>query len=132
MRAYGRIGDNTVGRQLPSLLIKTVVADAHQEHEIERRPVPHEPFWVGRIGLRLLAAEFQILDSSGLVLLRPTEKDEMIAGLRPFCWLVWFIVRACWYVQQRIERKRRPEQRFTSTQLHTEPAAISCHSRSSQ
>jgi len=94
MRAYGRIGDNAVGRQLTSLLIKAVVADADQEHEIERRPVPHEPLRIGRISLQFLAAEFQILDSSGLVLLRPTEKNEMIAGLRPFCCLVWLIVRA--------------------------------------
>ena len=62
MCAYGRIGDNAVGSQLPSLLIKTVVADARQDHEIERRPVPHEPLGIGRIGLQLLAAEFQILD----------------------------------------------------------------------
>ena len=62
MCAYGRIGDNAVGSQLPSLLIKTVVADARQEHEVERRPVPHEPLRIGRIGLQLLAAEFQILE----------------------------------------------------------------------
>src|ERR1700677_815065 len=103
MRAYGRIGDNAVGGQLTSLLIKAVVADADQEHEIERRPVPHEPLRIGRISLQFLAAEFQILDSSGLVLLRPTEKNEMIAGLRPFCCLVWLIVRACRNVQQRRE-----------------------------
>src|ERR1700759_1547210 len=103
MRAYGGMGDNPVGRQLPSLLIKTVVADARQEHEVERRPVPYEPLRIGRIGLQLLAAEFQILDSGGLVLLWPTEKDEMITGLRPFFCLVWLIVRACRNVQQRRE-----------------------------
>jgi len=101
MRAYGRIGDNAIGGQLAGLLVKTVNADADQEQEIERRPVAHEPLRVGRIGLHLLAVEFQILDSSGLVLFRPTEKNKMIAGLRPFFRLVWLIVRARWDVQQR-------------------------------
>ena len=44
MRAYGRIGDNAIGRQLAGLLVKTVVADADQEQEIERRPVAQSPF----------------------------------------------------------------------------------------
>src|SRR5580692_5882521 len=107
MRAYGRIGDNALGRQLTSLLIKSVVADARQEHEIERRAVAHKPLRIGRIGLQLLAAEFQILDSSRLVLLRPTEKDEMIAGLRPLGCLVWLIFCARPDVQQGREGKRR-------------------------
>jgi hypothetical protein len=55
----------------------------------------------------LLAAEFQILDSSGLVLLGPTEKDEMIAALRPFFCLVWLIFCARRDVQQGTESKRR-------------------------
>ena len=62
MSAYGRIGDNAFGRELARLLVKTVVADADQEHQIERRAVAHKPFWVGWIGLQLLAAEFQILE----------------------------------------------------------------------
>ena len=76
MRAYRGIGDNAVGRQLASLLVKAVVADAHQEHEIERSAVAHKAFWIGRIGLHLRAAKLQIFGSSGLALLGPVRKTR--------------------------------------------------------
>ena len=44
MRAYGRIGDNAIGRQLTSLLIKTVVADAAKSTRLSGVPSRTSPF----------------------------------------------------------------------------------------